>query len=69
MGKACICEVVSEFDEDFDGSLCRVVKVLQVFDSLEEAQAVEMIFDPSRYGDYDTYIRVVPVEQLDNKFR
>lgn len=69
MGKACICEVVSEFDDDFDGSLCRVVKVLQVFETKEQAEENIPLFDPSRYGDWDTLVRVVPVEQLDNKFR
>lgn len=67
--KHCVCEVSQEFDVEFDGSLCKVTKVLQVFNSKEEAEAAEIIFDPSRYGDYDTLIRVVAVDALDNKFR
>lgn len=69
MTKFAVCEMISEFNEDFDGSLCRVKKVLQVFDTHEQAEAARAIFDPSRYGDYDTIIRVVPEAQLEGEYR
>lgn len=67
--KYAICEVEQFFDEEFDGTLCRVVKVLQIFDYKEYAEAAMAIFDPSRYGDYDTVLRVVAQDQLDESFR
>lgn len=67
--KLVICEVVSEFDDEFDGSLCRVTKVLCICNTQQEADAAYRIFDPSRYGNYDTNIRIVPESQLDERFR
>ena len=69
MGKVCICEVTQFFDEDFDGTLCKVRKVLQVFDNQDQAADAMPLFDPSRYEDYDTVIRMVPASELDTKFR
>lgn len=67
--KYLICEVSQFFDEEFDGTLCRVQKVLQVFDYKEYAEAAMELFDPSRYGDYDTVLRVVSEKDLDATFR
>lgn len=67
--KWCVVEVKHEFDEDFDGDLCRVTKVLQVFDTKEAALEAEAIFNPMNYGDYDTSIRAIPACQLGDKFR
>lgn len=64
-----ICEVVAEFCEDFDGDLFQVSKVLQVFPDEQSANRALEIFDPSRYGDYDTSVRVVPEDCLGRKFR
>ncbi|HHV9526473.1 TPA: hypothetical protein ACUQTZ_004092 [Escherichia coli] len=64
-----ICEVVQEFDEEFDGDLCRVKKVLQVFPDAMSAYKALDIFEPGRYGDYDTVLRVVHEQKLGTKFR
>lgn len=64
-----ICEVESFFSKDFDGTLCRVSKVLAVCDTKEEAERKMQIFDPSRYGDYDTVLRVVREDRLGEEFR
>ena len=64
-----ICEVVQEFDEEFDGDLCRVKKVLQVFPDVNSAERALYVFDPARYGDYDTVLRVVPEQKLGTRFR
>lgn len=69
MGKVCICEVECFFSKDFDGTLCKVRKVLQVFDNQDQAADAMPLFDPSRYGDYDTVIRMVPADELDTEFR
>lgn len=53
----------------FDGTLCKVRKVLQVFDNQDQAADAMPLFDPSRYEDYDTVIRMVPASELDTKFR
>lgn len=65
----CIVEVKHEFDEEFDGDVCRVTKVLQVFDTEEAALAAEVIFNPMNYGDYETSIRMIPSYQLGTTFR
>ncbi len=67
--KYCVCEVETFFDEDFDGSLCKVRKVLQVFNTKEEAEDAESLFNPCIYGDYDTQIRVVAANMLTQTFR
>ena len=67
--KYCVCEVETFFDEDFDGSLCKVRKVLQVFNTKEEAEDAELLFNPRDYGDYDTSIRVVAADMLTQTFR
>lgn len=64
-----ICEVVQEFDEEFDGDLCRVKKVLQVFPDVNSANRVLELFEPGRYGDYDTVLRVVHERDLNTRFR
>lgn len=64
----CLCEVESFFDKEFDGSLCRFRKVLQIFRTKEEAEFAALIFDPGRYGEPE-YIRVVNVSELDKPFR
>lgn len=64
-----ICEVVQEFDEKFDGDLCRVEKVLQVFPDVNSAEMALRVFDPSRYGDYDTVLRVVHEDYIGTRFR
>ena len=63
------CWSKHEFDEDFDGDLCRVTKVLQVFDTEQAALEAEAIFNPMNYGDYETSIRVIPSHQLGTRFR
>lgn len=64
-----ICEVVQEFD----GDLCWVKKVLQVFpDTMSAYKALYIyiyIFEPGRYGDYDTVLRVVHEQDLNTRFR
>lgn len=67
--KYCVCEVETFFDEDSDGSLCKVRKVLQVFNTKEEAEDAEVLFDPCVHGDYDTSIRVVAADMLTQTFR
>jgi hypothetical protein len=67
--KWCVVEVQHEFDEDFDGDLCRVTKVLQVFDTEQAALEAEAIFNPMNYGDYETSIRVIPSHKLGTRFR
>ena len=64
-----ICEVVQEFDEKFDGDLCRVEKVLQVFPDVNSADRALYVFEPGRYGDYDTVLRVVHEQDLNTRFR
>lgn len=64
-----ICEVKPEWVEEQQREFKRVTRVLQVFNSEEEALAVEGIFEPSRYCDYDTTIRVVAEDKLDELFR
>ena len=64
-----ICEVVPEFDEEFDGDLFRVKKVLQVFPDVNSAERALEVFDPGRYGDYDTVLRVVHEQKLSTRFR
>ncbi len=64
-----ICEVIAEYDSDFDGDLLRVVRVLQVFHDEESADIALGIFDPSRYGDYCTTLKVVSEPDLNIKFR
>lgn len=64
-----ICEVVQEYDEKFDGDLCRVKKVLQVFPDVNSADRALYVFDPARYGDYDTILRVVHEQDLNTRFR
>ncbi len=64
-----ICEVVAEYDSEFDGDLLRVVKVLQVFHDEESANIALGIFDPSRYGDDCMMLMVVSEPDLDTKFR
>ena len=64
-----ICEVVPEFDEEFDGDLCRVKKVLQVFPDVNSAERALEIFEPGRYGDYDTVLRAVHEQKLNTRFR
>ncbi len=64
-----ICEVVAEYDSDSDGDLLRVIRVLQVFHDEESANIALGIFDPSRYGDDCTMLRVVPTSDLNTKFR
>lgn len=68
MGKFCVCEVETFFDKEFDGSLCKVSKVLQVFDTREAADYAEGLFYPDNYGD-PTNIRVVAEEDLLTTFR
>lgn len=64
-----ICEVVQEFDEEFDGDLCRVKKVLQVFPDVNSADRALYVFDPARYGDYGTILRVVHEDYINTRFR
>ncbi|AXQ70262.1 hypothetical protein vst10_04 [Salmonella virus VSt10] len=64
-----ICQVVAEYDSDFDGDILRVVRVLQVFHDEESANIALDIFDPSRYGGDCTMIRVVSTSDLNTKFR
>lgn len=45
------------------------VRVLQVFHDEESANIALGIFDPSRYGDDCTMIRVVSTSDLNTKFR
>lgn len=67
--KWCVCEVLSEFDEDFDGSLCRVIRVLQVFDNEADAHYCSELMDPSRYDQEALGVRVVAEDMLDKRFR
>lgn len=67
--KYLLCEVEQFFDEDFDGTLCKVRKVLQIFNSQHEAQEACCLFDPSNFDDYDTVIRVVAEGDLHKSFR
>ena len=67
--KYCVCEVETFFDEAFDGNLCKVRKVLQVFNTKEEAEDAELLFNPCIYGDYDTSIRVIAANMLTQTFR
>lgn len=67
--KYLLCEVEQFFDEDFDGTLCKVRKVLQIFDSECEANEAYRLFDPSNFDDYDTVIRVVAEDKLLRSFR
>jgi hypothetical protein len=67
--KFIICEVEPYFDEDFGGTLNRVKRVLYICDSIEEAEHAFLIFDATRYNDFDTCIRIVPEDQLDDNFR
>jgi len=67
--KYAICEVESRFIEYLDRSMCRVARVLQVCNSKDEAEQLEEIFNPMRYGDYDTIIRIVSIDKLDSEFR
>lgn len=69
MTKFCICEVEQFFSKSFDGTMCKVRKVIQVFDTQEKANEALAIFDPMRYGDYDTSLRIIPSDQLDDTFR
>lgn len=69
MSKYCVCEMESYFDEAFDGTLCRVKRVLQVFNNEADAQDAMACFDPMRFGDYETVIRCVPSEELNETFR
>lgn len=64
-----ICEMESFFDKEFDGTLCKVKRVLQVCNDIQEACELEEIFRPSRYGDYNTDLRVVPENELESTFR
>lgn len=64
-----IFEVVQEFDEEFDGDLCRVKKVLQVFPDVNSANRALELFEPGRYGDYDTVLMVVHEQDLNTRFR
>lgn len=64
-----ICEVRQYFSKSFDGTMCRVSKVLVVCDTKEDADRKMNIFDPARYGDYDTCLRVVREDRLDEEFR
>ena len=65
--KLMICEVLPEFDVEFDGDLCRVTKVLHICSSPAEAEWALSVFNPSRYGDWDTVVRIVPESQLDKR--
>lgn len=67
--KYLLCEVEQFFDEEFDGTLCKVSKVLQVFNTKAEANEAEALFDPSNFGDYDTVLRVVAEGNLRETFR
>jgi hypothetical protein len=64
-----ICVVAPEWVAEQQREFKRVVRVLQVFASESEANSAEGIFEPSRYGDYDTNIRVVAEDKLDELFR
>lgn len=64
-----ICEVTPEWVPEQQREFKRVSRVLQVFNSEDEARSVEGIFEPTRYGDYDTSIRVVAEDKLDELFR
>lgn len=67
--KYLLCEVEQFFDAEFDGTLCKVSKVLQVFPTKAEAEEAETMFDPSNFGDYDTVLRVVAEGELQETFR
>ncbi|EDQ2321210.1 hypothetical protein HW48_004584 [Salmonella enterica subsp. enterica] len=64
-----LCEVEQFLDEELDGTLCRVKKVLQMFDDEIQAEEAERLFDPSSFGDYDTVLRVVRQIDLHKEFR
>ncbi len=64
-----LCEVHSYFDAEFDGTLCKVKRVLHISNSIEEAEDAYNLFDPCRYNDYDTKVRMVPEDKLDSTFR
>lgn len=64
-----ICEVEQYFDKEFDGTLNRVMRVLHVCNSIEEAEDIYNIIDPTRYGDYSTTVRIVSEDTLDKTFR
>jgi len=66
--KWCVCEIETFFDEEFDGYLCKVSKVLQIFNTKEEAEYAEGLFFPGNYDD-DTNIRVVAEDALLTTFR
>ncbi|CAD5204229.1 hypothetical protein LCALLHIG_00010 [Klebsiella phage vB_KppS-Raw] len=68
-GKFCVCEVEQFFDEDFDGTLCKVSKVLQVFDTKEAADYAEGLFYPGNYDVDGPAIRVVAEADLLKTFR
>ena len=63
--KYLLCEIESYFCEIQDGSMCRVSKPLQVFNTREEAEAAEELFN----GFYDYNLRVVPESMLHKEFR
>lgn len=65
----CVCEVESYFDDEFDGSLYKVKRVVQAFATKEEANRVCSLMDPMLYGDDDTILRVVEDSELQEAFR
>lgn len=64
-----ICEVEPFFDKEFDGTLNRIIRVLHVCNSIEVAEDIYNIIDPTRYGDYSTIVRIVSEDTLDKIFR
>jgi hypothetical protein len=64
-----LCEVEQFFDEEFDGTLCRARKVLQVFDTKDQADFALYIFEKVEGEDDYRVMRVVPVSKLTESFR
>lgn len=67
--KWAICEMESFFDKEQDQSMQRVTKVLQVFNTEKEADDAIDIFNPMRFGDYETILRVVSSDYLTDEMR
>nr|DAE41568.1 MAG TPA: hypothetical protein [Caudoviricetes sp.] len=65
--KYCVCEVEGFDIEYANGDYhhgYKVARVLQVFNSKEEAEDAELLFNPADYGDHSTIVRVVAADML-----
>ena len=67
--KYCVCELTSFFDEEFDGSLKKVHRVLQVFDNKADADYALELFHLPRYDDEGLHAEVVAENMLQETFR